>query len=500
MPSVEWTQQDVHAFVHRVVARWSELDSGVHSSDALPGSTNDGLTLHDRDGRAISITLPGMPLETFVAWFGRRLVCWEHGIEGRQRISVVSSRVGERKDEHSTWFEMLRTAVLRCHSDQQCLCVVEGTATAEAVGRASELFGLPRLHLTCANEAVSHADQLADWCLAWPTILSDSDAERSEFASAALLSPELVSEDEAISNRVVPVVSTDGLLVGAADRTIVLRCRTSGIVHGLVERKLTSPVGASVLVSDHDSSVTAPTLKHLQSLGAVPWLLHGFSDRPRYGVQTSVDNSSRTRHSEPVADGPLQQPELWLCHWTRHRRGPWPDESQNDYLDALLLGCASADHSAFAALLRILESARLRTSSLSRQTVSFTEVPLSEFRQRRVYRRHLRRYDFEAWGIAVRRDVLESLGALPVQYLDPDQNESNAQPIWQAHPATDTSGAIDWTEEREWRLPSDLLLHELKPTDITVFVDRDVEMKVVQQAASWNVVAIPAGPKARPPA
>ena len=185
--------------------------------------------------------------------------------------------------------------------------------------------------------------------------------------------------------------------------------------------------------------------------------------------------------------GPLNCPDEWLCHWTRARSGPWPDESAEDHLDALILGCDSADHSAFAAIVRIAETGRLLRTALSKNCVSLTEVPLSEFRGRRTYRRHLRRYDFEPWGVAIRKSALARLGAKPVRYLGNPTVDAD----WNTHPKRDRSGSIDWSLEREWRFPGDIVLTELNPADLVFFVDSQIEANMLGKLLEWPVVVVP---------
>ncbi len=133
-----------------------------------------------------------------------------------------------------------------------------------------------------------------------------------------------------------------------------------------------------------------------------------------------MSEGTTTSKNPALNQNPLQNPNEWLLHWTRAATGPWPGETSEEFLDALILQTETADHSAVTTLLRILSEGILRASAEgirgSFPVVAFTGVPLQEFRKRRVFRKHRHRFDFEPWGIAIRRNSLVSLGIRPVIY------------------------------------------------------------------------------------
>jgi hypothetical protein len=202
--------------------------------------------------------------------------------------------------------------------------------------------------------------------------------------------------------------------------------------------------------------------------------------------------------SNPADSSPLESPDDWLCHWTRAASGAWPGETHQQYLDQLILGQPDSDRSALATLLRILLESRLRASSEAIRggfaVTAFTQVPLPEFRCRRIFRSHRRRYDFEPWGIAIRRQALVALGARPVIY--------GTEELWPTLPITDQpfyqkisqDGRINAAAEREWRLPGDLLFNSLAPSDLVVFVDSEADAGVVRQRGPWQTLVLPPAP------
>ena len=125
---------------------------------------------------------------------------------------------------------------------------------------------------------------------------------------------------------------------------------------------------------------------------------------------------------------------------------------------------------------------------------AFTQVPLAQFRTRRIFRPHRRRYDFEPWGIAIRNSTLTKLGARPVIYGTEDlwQNLAPAdQPFFQK---INLDGNINAPAEREYRLPHDLLLTQIPPSDLVVFVDSPNDAAIVSASGPWQVLVLPPAP------
>jgi hypothetical protein len=198
----------------------------------------------------------------------------------------------------------------------------------------------------------------------------------------------------------------------------------------------------------------------------------------------------------------LPSPESWpyLTHCTRRREGPWPDQDNVDYLDDLILARADADHSALSALKRILSQQRLiATASAIRggtPVVSFTAVPLAELHRLRVFRPHRGRWDFEPYGICIRRDCLELCGARPVQYGDDqtwDGLSSDDRPFFQLRKTrqTATGGRIDWAVEHEWRVAGDVDLSGIPADDALVFVPTEPEAQALAGVSRWPVTVVP---------
>jgi len=153
--------------------------------------------------------------------------------------------------------------------------------------------------------------------------------------------------------------------------------------------------------------------------------------------------------------------DRYLYHYTRACPGPWPGQSELDYLTSVLDGELTCGHSALDTLLRILREGCIRGSRrLVRgleAVISWTSRPPRDLAAIRHWNRALGRWTFEPYGIAVNRQWLRNQGAKPAIY--------GAGTIFERLPAGerfrfqvgDANRAV-WRLEREWRLLGDLRL------------------------------------------
>lgn len=443
----------------------------------------------------VTFSLPRISVATFRSTFGKRIVYWPTGRSDLLRVSMMSSRLGKRKDLKTWWFDAFRTALVRCDFENDCLCVVDGTAPAELVTRGSEIFALPRLRIRVSDSPTVDADGLVDWVRLVQKQHSADRAEMADLETEVWISPEVLGFGEAAVT-MLEVPLADQLLAHLGDKLVVLSCRKKGNVERAVMDRLshTTPPAAIVLLAMQDElSVPSEKLVHA---GAIPWILDSGPTDPN-AVFEAIDSEAGIASDIRLKDGPLDQPDEWLCHWTRAAFGPWQDQPSADFLDELILGCNSADRSALAALMRIIAQQRILATvatAAEPPTVSFTAVPLHEFRQRRIFRKHKQRFDFEPWGVAIRKHVLVEQGCQKVHYVDDSANnrlaETGTAPMF-TQSRFDQRKKIDWSQEKEWRLPGTLNLGNMASTDLCYFVSSDLDAKRLHHQCKSSVVVVP---------
>jgi hypothetical protein len=460
--------------------------------------------------------LPWLPAEVSDRWLGRRLFLWPDGVPDGRRLSVASSRMPASDVGRTTWFDLLRLTVLRCNPRQDVLCVVTGTAASAATARAAALFARRVLEFrSLAADGVSlsnvpvtaGSDAMLRRMLRWlqdaltkievaadePEAAAFDDSSRR--VMRAILSPQF---DCPPDNSLQSLPLADRLLFAAADRVHVLALREGGHVQQLIAEHASDPdrVRAAVLVATDGDGCAARTLAEFRSL--VAWVVDAFpgTREPRVATPDTGVCSSELLAPTDSASTPLTAPDDWLLHWTRAPHGPWPGESADDVLDEQILGWKPADRSALATLWRIVADGRLKASREGIRgrfaVVSLTEVPLSEFRSRRVFRPHRNRSDFEPWGVAIRREAITRLGGRPVVY--------GSEPVWKRLPDHDRpwfqrfepGHGLDTRREREWRVTGDIDLRALPGDSCCLFVDSEDAAEALRRHSPWPVVVVPA--------
>ena len=169
----------------------------------------------------------------------------------------------------------------------------------------------------------------------------------------------------------------------------------------------------------------------------------------------------------------------YLFHYTRECAGPWPGESRRDYLLKLLAGDVLSGHSALDTLMRIAGEGKIRAGTKlvrgSDAVISWSSHPPGELFILRKWNRTLARWTVEPYGIAVRRDVLRSLGAKPAIYGGEQVYTRLAESERYRYQLSRSAPSSSWRHEREWRLRGDLALGTLKRDEGFVFVQTEEE-------------------------
>jgi hypothetical protein len=283
--------------------------------------------------------------------------------------------------------------------------------------------------------------------------------------------------------------SIDGTLIAIAAEVNLLSVRKNGNIQDSVENRLRycPATTTKLLVKSHpQKSGNDPLI----SAGAIPWWL--YTD-PAQTLSNSIHdalsiNVPRLKLSEFPAD-------RYLLHWTRRRVGPWPDQPEHEFLDDLIFRTDRRQHHATAVLSRILATHRiLATNELTRDeqpVVCFSNQPLTEIANRKIFRQHLGRWDFQPFGIAIDRQQLIKLGAKPVIYGDETtwaSLEPADRPYFQT--ATSANGKIEWTTEVEWRLAGDLDLNSLDIGAVVVFAENESAAASIAPLSRWPIVVL----------
>lgn len=227
-------------------------------------------------------------------------------------------------------------------------------------------------------------------------------------------------------------------------------------------------------------------------LGAIGWYCRPPEHPAPHADHSDADDSvSATR---PISSDWAETDGEWLVHCTRVCNGPWPGQTEHQHTDALLLGGSMTTlcnvRSPLDTLHRIIHMQRLvgsaMTTDRSRPVVCFAALPLSELLSRRNYRPHLHRWDYEPYGVAIRKSAAIAAGFQPVIYGSAtDRERIRESDLYRFQSVGST---YDWTQEREWRCAGGVDLRQFSRHDVRFFVATEEDAKQIGDTYDVSVV------------
>jgi hypothetical protein len=300
----------------------------------------------------------------------------------------------------------------------------------------------------------------------------------------------------------------DQMLMGMCEQIRIVSVRKNGNLHDAIRRRCSLKTGTDALTPPPlclvDASLTPTDLHNdLRELGCLDWWLYQqgsvrVDDRsPR---TTAIAEAAESRQLPPIVSLDQMQGEF-LSHWTRGLADDRSDRVGNSPWEAVWFGDPPAE-GPLGGLLQILGQQTILASGKlirgGRPMCCFTEVPLDQFSARRVFRPHLSRWDFEPFGVAVRRAALELTDARPVQYLARSAiGKIDRETLAWVLPG---DARTDWRGEREWRVAGNVDLRQFPVEDVFVFVPDQKCAERIRPFSRWpiiNLAKTPAGSSSR---
>ncbi|MGB7343106.1 MAG: hypothetical protein WBD20_02740 [Pirellulaceae bacterium] len=386
-----------------------------------------------------------------------KMLTKDQGMNSRPWVAIVSSRLGTNPILHRDVCRHLNRSMIECRQRKAAVLIAKGSAIEPWATRAAELFGVPAIKL--------HIDETGD--------------QANEYGLQVTITGQAK-------------LSRDWVTVFLADRVDAVYVRSSGNIFAALQSRMATLHDATTRVAV--TSLANCAAKSLIQAGAVGLIEVGSSDENQFQDSNDpmpvddFDRAAEWMHSEGE----------WLVHCTRACVGPWPGQTEHQYRDELILGDDPSPRTPLDTLLRIIRSRRLIAgaiaSSRAYPVVCFSAVALSDLLVSRSYRPHLKRWDYEPWGIALRKSAAIEQGAHEVIYGQPGDREKIAtsnQFRFQAAGKT-----FDWTAEKEWRIAADVDLDSFKDNDVRVFVACGEDRSKVEKHCPWAIsIAGQARPK-----
>ncbi|MCA9132334.1 MAG: hypothetical protein KDA45_04240 [Planctomycetales bacterium] len=450
------------------------------------------------------------------AWLGPRLYLAHASnfSSGRRWTAVVSSRLGRYGRNLPRWPQLVNSALRQTQERGDQLLLAAGTSVVEMVQHFAQAAGIACLQVPPTSQP-DVASWLSDTLANCVECLSSGESPSSKL----FLSPPF--------DRVATGGGRDGthesftqlgplqdrLSISLADALYVLCVRPRGQIESLLRQRLEDArfppattfmaLPAAGASRKRSGGADASTGLGWLDRGAIGWLvprqvspahsgLIGCGADRSAGVQVQQLCTGLARHWRQLTatdDWP------YLCHCTRGGVSPLPEESEESYLRRLWLAEELRELHPLESLSRICGERRLRGSSMLTRTasrcVSFSAVPLLPLLQRRTFRGHLGRWDWEPYGVLVRREALRAAGAKAVIYGEESQFVSLSKeqaPFFQPLGKRRAAGAENWSAEREWRVLGDVNLDALPPEAILLFVATRRQALQLSRHAPWSVL------------
>ncbi len=474
------------------------------------------------------------------------------------RVCLLSSHRGRRGDRHPSWWDAFGDALLDVVESDRMVLTAAGTPADPWLRAAVKPLGIRLAELRLPRPGVGIEAWLREACAAEPASQVPLHQVPPPFAFVCEVSPPIREGQRrrhatSRTGKAAADDRRDALLLSLAEETRVLFVRDRGRIADLLDHlagRSGQPLSRVVLDAREElisyqrdlvwrsrgavrrEATGVPLSRRLQELGRLPDQFKSIGDCPERRVSSGWRSGRSVGEVRSWAEVRGEM-EGFLSHWTRECPGPWPGQSDEEYLVEMMVDPNARRRSVFDSLLRIVREQRLRASHRlvrgDTPVVSFTAQPLDAFVGLHRYQRHLGRWDFNPFGICLHREWLRQQGTRPVVYGDQrlwQQLAEEQRPFFQSSrvPAgsqdpddsttkrlhsgasgsaghgdgrarlgdagrrDDSSATTDWTLEEEWRYVGDMDLSLAPPEVVRVFVGDSESAHAIAAFSPWIVV------------
>jgi hypothetical protein len=372
-------------------------------------------------------------------------------------LAVFNSRKPRSSSPDAGWLNALRTALNYLRSGKVVFATGIGTLTYDMVGVYASGSGLPFV-VTAPFSILEPNSEISDLygeCTGGFGILS------------------CLADTNACSKK-TRLVCRDRLLTALSQAHLVLEIRSGGNLASVLNTQQQRDPRVQFIYEP--GGKTSANAGNYSLLNEFPESSRGFrlaETAARSGVIAEAEGDRGVAGFWNPIDTDRIDWREYLFHYTRACPGPWPGESQREYLLNLLSGEVPAGHSALDTLVRILKEGRIRAGTKlvrgNDPVISWSSHSPQEMFILRKWNPALVRWTVEPYGMALRRDYLRSLGARPAVYGADSMYLRLPESERHRFQLSGESG-LEWRHEREWRLLGDLILEQVREGKGFIFV------------------------------
>lgn len=410
-------------------------------------------------------------------------------------VAIVASHLRRHPEWSSVWRDRLQRALMDCRQRDAVVVYSLDSPIGFWIREFAKQLEVPAVAITILDTSADH----------W-TKQTDASSPSSLNISLRRSQAELHAVDMELSK--LPL--HDRVLMSLADQVYAIAVRKNSKTEKLLGRWLDEPRAKSnrgnVIVDDASLPIDSP-VRSKEGVALCQYTgLNADNRSSRNGLRDwnwhcAVRQMARGVHSSKTLLLPrrLVQRSRWnsddfLIHCTRGRTGRFPLQTKTGYVTEMLLEDQDVDVSPWQTLRQILSDRRVVATPLLKRgntlSVSFSNVPLLELLERRCFQRHLQRYDWEPYGLGIRKSVLMELhAAQPVVYVDRDTTPARDKQ-WLTQPSKSSDNQRRWSDELEWRTPNDVRFASLAFGDAFVFVPTRREAIAVAQVSPFPIAIV----------
>lgn len=399
---------------------------------------------------------------------GFRRPCW---------LGLVASHQSKFGYTSPSWQRAIESALRLARQQGWGICWAAKTPYASMIRHAVQRYGLVgrQIFVRCPSNSPNES----------------GDGLSRSVESVILSSPSARGRNE------IPV--HDRAVVYLSDCVFAVDVRQGGKIEQLLlDRMSKSEIPpATTYVAYKLPASLHPTKHNLIQHGAVGWF-YCTENAPQQSDVCGVrccnsEGMHRLNTLQPLLSlARIRARNHYLIHCTRARKGPWPDQSIEQFHDEVLLQGMELDPVPMGSLQRILSQLRLVATDTCRNgdcpTVCFSDKPIEQLLEMRRFQSHLGRWDWEPYGLMIDRAWLQSQGARQVQYVSREiAMQMSQEDRTYAQVVTNRSNSQDWRAEQEWRMAGDLRLHTLPFSKAVVFVPTRRDALHLQHLSRWPI-------------
>ncbi|MFC1852393.1 hypothetical protein ACFL27_19520 [candidate division CSSED10-310 bacterium] len=389
-----------------------------------------------------------------VGWYG----IGDRSLLSRPKVAFLISRQGRKLTPRTWWFQAIRAVSAEIFSHRYVPLVTTGIFYHDVIRHVVAQSGASILVLS-SKPSPDTALPLENTLILYPES-KDGFTKQERY------------------------IQRDEIMAEKADLLIGIVIRRDGFMVQLGLKALRSGKEVLLLKPPRRNTATAG-YDVLLKAGAHPWAVE--VNLPAAFNFVKPDRSTICFYQNFTAR------DEYLWHYTRAHPGPWPQQTWSEYIRTLLENEKSAAHSARDTLANILAHQRIDASGAMIRgkypVVCFSSRDPHAIVKLQKYNPALQRWNFQPYGIGIKKEKAISMGFRAVSYGSADTFDSlPAEERYLFQRQQTARGTWDWSKEKEWRQQDNVDLLQVSPQEALVLVKNMRDVSQIQPCSRFPIL------------